>query len=69
MKWKTDNDIEGIEFIGMPYKNSGVYHELFGWVKRNQNTAYSDVSFLPKELDDKSKSRGGDGHMCNGMLL
>ena len=57
MKWKIENDIEGIEFNGMPYKNSGVYHEFFGWVKRNQITAYSDASFLPKELADKSKSR------------
>ena len=69
MKWKIDNEIEGIEFNGMPYKNSGVYHETFGWIKRNQITAYSDASFLPKELADKSKSRGGDVHMCKEMLL
>ena len=69
MKWKIENDIEGLEFNGMPFKNKGVYHEIFGWIKRNQITAYSDASFLPKELADKSKSRGGDVHMCNGMLL
>ena len=69
MKWQIHNDNEGIEFNVMPYKNSGVYHEVFGWVKRNQITAYSDASFLPKELADKSKSRGGDVHMCNDMLL
>ena len=69
MKWKIENETEGIEFNGTQYKNSGVYHETFGWIKRNQITAFSDASFSPKELADKSKSRGGDVHMCNGMLL
>ena len=49
MKWKTENVNEGIGLNGMPYKNSGVCHGIFGWVKRNQITAYSDASFLPKE--------------------
>ena len=41
MKWKIENKIEGLEFNGMPFKNKGVYHEEFGWIKRNQITAYS----------------------------
>jgi hypothetical protein len=68
-KWTIENDVEGLLFDGMPYKNGTVHDKTFGATKKNQLIAYSDASYLPKELEDKSRSRGGDVHMANGCLI
>ena len=68
-KWKLDMGLEGLVFDGMPFKNASFRHPTFGHLKRNQIYAWSDASYLPKELADKSRSRGGDVQMTNGMLL
>ena len=68
-KWTIENKVEGLLFDGMPYKNGTVHDKAFGVIKQNQLIAYSDASYLPKELEDKSRSRGGDVHMANGCLI
>jgi hypothetical protein len=68
-KWTIENEVEGLLFDGMPYKNGTVHDKVFGAKKKNQLIAYTDASYLPKELEDKSRSRGGEVLMANDCLV
>ena len=69
LKWTIKNDVDGLVFEGSHVKAGKMYHDVFGSLQRNQIYAYIDASHLPKDLEDSSKSRGGECHFVNRMLI